>query len=66
MGVPYKEQSPKTKETDVIMNLSSLAYITPIRLSLCMSTGRGREREIFCKKIKIGQKRFYSQVNDKE
>ena len=31
-GVPYTEQSPKMKENDVIMILSSLAYITLIRL----------------------------------
>ena len=36
-GVPYKEQSPKTKENDVIMILSSLAYITLIKLSFCTS-----------------------------
>ena len=38
-GIPYREQSPKTKENDVIMILSSRAYITPIRLSFCKSTG---------------------------
>ena len=36
------EQSPKTKEYDVIMILSSLAYVTSIRLSFCISAG---ERE---------------------
>ena len=41
-GISYSEQSPKTKENDVIMILSSPAYITPIRLSLCISAG---ERE---------------------
>ena len=66
-GVPYTEQSPKTKENDVIMILSSLAYITPIRLLFCISTmrrslldiGREREREFSLKKkkdYKIGQK----------
>ena len=59
------EQSPKAKENDVIMILSSLAYITLIRLSFCISTDereyfRQRERErIFVKKkksYKIGQK----------
>ena len=49
------------------MILSSLAYITPIRLPFCMSTG---ERENFRKKKKkkkkIGHTPFYSQVNDKE
>ena len=75
-GDPYTEQSPKTKENDVKILLCSLAYITRIRLSFCISTGeresytkgeRERERENFRKKkiIKIGQKRFYSQVNDK-
>ena len=64
-GVPYTEQNhlhgqcrefriqnkaPKQKENDVIMILSSLAYITPIRLSFCISTDeresfRQRERE---------------------
>ena len=43
-GVPYAEQSQKTKENDVIMILSSLAYIIPIRLLLCISTD---ERESF-------------------
>ena len=40
------------KENDVIMILSSLDYITPIRLSFCINTGeRERERErIFVKK----------------
>ena len=74
VGVPYTEQSPKTKENDVLMILSSLAYITPVRLSFCISTSlrqRERKRErIFIKKkkkkFKIGQKRFYSQVNDQE
>ena len=42
VGVPYTEQSPKTKENDVLMILSSLAYITPVRLSFCISTS---ERE---------------------
>ena len=37
-GVPYREQSPKKKENDVKIVLSSLAYITPIRLSFCIST----------------------------
>ena len=32
-GGLYKEQSPKTKENDVIMILCSLTYITQIRLS---------------------------------
>ena len=47
------DQSPKTKENDVIMILSSLAYITPIWLLFCISRlpargslrQRGRERE---------------------
>ena len=63
-GVPHTEQNhlhrqrrefhirnndQKTKENDVRIILSSLAYITPIRLSFCISTGereggRGRER----------------------
>ena len=67
-GVPYAEQNhlrgqrrefrirnnaQKTKENDVKIILSSLAYITPIRLPFCMSTGdRERERENFCKKKK--------------
>ena len=56
------DQSPKTKENDVIMILSSLAYITPIRLSFCISRlrargslrqrGREREREFSLKKKK--------------
>ena len=60
------------KENDVKMILSSLAYVTPIRLSFCMRTDetereRERERENFCKKkkFKIGHKPFYSQLNDK-
>ena len=60
-AVPYTEQNhlhgqrrefyirnnaQKTKENDVKMILSSLAYITPLRLLFCISTGeRGRERE---------------------
>ena len=54
VGVPYAEQNrlhgqqrefrirnnaQKTKENDVKITLSSLAYITPIRLPSCMSTG---------------------------
>ena len=56
------------KENDVKTILFSLAYLTPIKLPLCTGK-RGRERENFRKnenKIKIGQKPFYSQVNDKE
>ena len=64
-GVPYTEQNhlhgqrqefgiqsnaQKTKENYVKMILSSLAYVTPIRLSFCTSTGE-RER-IFIKKKK--------------
>ena len=75
MGVPYTKQNhlhrqrrefhiwnnaQKTKENDIKMILSSLAYITPIRLPFCMSTDKReeREREIFVKKkkIKIGHK----------
>ena len=41
-GVLYTKQNPKTKENYVIMILSALAYITPLRLSFCISTG---ERE---------------------
>ena len=65
-----QNSAQKTKENDVKITLSSLVYITPIRLLFCISTGE-RER-IFVKKekiiiiIKIGQKRFYNQVNDKE
>ena len=67
-GVPYTEQNhlhgqrwefrirnniQKMKENDVKMILSSLAYITPIRLPFCMSTGqKERGRENFCKKKK--------------
>ena len=48
----------KTKENYIKMILSSLAYITPIRLSFCISTGeRGGERENFCKKKKKKKKR---------
>ena len=54
--------------------LSSLAQFTSIKLSFCVPTGeRGsgggeRERENLKKKkkIEIGQKSFYRQVNDKE
>ena len=36
----------KTKENYAKIILSSLAYITPIRRSFCISTGeRGREKE---------------------
>ena len=57
-GIPYREQSPKTKEKDVIMILSSLAYITQIRLLFCMATtsrsllDRGGGGENFRKKKK--------------
>ena len=56
--------------------LSSLAQLTSIKLSFCVPTGErggggGGERENFQKKekrkkIEIGQKSFYRQVNDKE
>ena len=61
-GVPYAEQNhlhgqrqefriwnnaQKTKESDVKIILSSPAYIIPIKLPFCMSTGE-RERENFC------------------
>ena len=48
----------KTKEIDVRMILSSLAYIASIRLSFCMSAG---ERENFCKKKK--KKKSKSVIN---
>ena len=57
------EQSPKTKENDVVMILSSLAYITPIRLSFCISTGEresyteGERERIFVKKKKKKKKK---------
>ena len=73
-GVPYKEQNhlhaqwrefrirnnvQKTKENDVKMILSSLAYITLTRLSLCISTGeREGEREFLLKKKKKIQNRW--------
>ena len=41
-GSSVYKTKPKTKENDVIMILSSLAYITPVRLLFCKSTG---ERE---------------------
>ena len=44
-----RNNSQKTKENDVKMILSSLAYITPIRLLFCMSAG---ERENFRRKKK--------------
>ena len=66
-----RNNAQKMKENDVKIILFSLAYLTLIKLLFCMSTGE-REREKFHKKkkkkkkIKIGQKPFYSQVNDKE
>ena len=48
-GVPYTEQCPKDKESDVKTILFSLAYLTPIKLPFCMSTGE-REREFLFKK----------------
>ena len=66
-GVPYTEQNhlhgqrrelrirnntQKRKENDVKMILSSLAYITPIRLPFCMSTGERERQRIFIKKRK--------------
>ena len=65
----------KSKENDVKTILFSLAYLTPIKLPFYMSTGRGLPsgqcyKHYFSlkkkKKIKIGQKPFYSQINDKE
>ena len=62
----------KTKENDVKTILFTLAYLTPIKLPFCKSTGkREREREFFIKKkkkkkFKIRRKPFYSQVNDKK
>ena len=41
-----RNNAQKTKQNHVKMILSSLAYITPIRFLLCMSTGdRNRESE---------------------
>ena len=37
------------KENDVIMILSILAYITPIRLSFCINTGEREGERIFVK-----------------
>ena len=53
-----RSNAQKTKEKDVKMILSSLVYITPIRLSFCISTGEtGGERErIFVKKKKKKKK----------
>ena len=53
---------PQNKENDVIMILSSLAYITPIRLSFCISTDeresfRQRERENFVFRLKKKKKK---------
>ena len=36
-----RDNAPKTKENDVKTILFSLAYLTPIKLSFCMSTGTG-------------------------
>ena len=59
-----QNNAQKTKENDVKMILFSLANLTLIKLPFCMSTG---EREIKKKKkIRSGQKPFYSRVNDKE
>ena len=88
MGVLYTEQnhlhgqrrefrirnnSQKTKENDVKMILSSLAYITLIRLPFCMSIGERERERIFVKKkkkkkkkITISHKPFYSHVNDRK
>ena len=52
------------KENDVKMILSSLAYITLIRLSFCIITGeREGEREFSVKKKKK-KKKFKSVRND--
>ena len=56
----------KTEENDVKMILSSLAYITPIRLPFCMGTGEGGRENYLKKKKKKNYKPFYSQVKDKE
>ena len=42
-----RNNAPKKKENDVKTILFCLAYLAPIKLPLCMSTG---EREIFHKK----------------
>ena len=55
-GVTYTKQSPKTKENDVKMILSSLAYMTSIRLSFCISAGK-REREFLLVKEMIMMKK---------
>ena len=47
-----RNNAQKTKENDVKMISSSLAYITPIRLSFCVSTGEREGERIFVKKKK--------------
>ena len=65
-----RNNAQKTKEIDVKTMLFSLAYWTPIKLPFLYEYRW--EREFFIKKkkkkkkIKISQKPFYSQVNDKE
>ena len=50
---PIRNDARKTKENVVKMILSSLVYVTPIRLPFCMHTDETeRERENLCKKKK--------------
>ena len=59
-----RNSAQKTKENDVKTILVSLAHLTLIRLSFCMST----DESIFMKKKKKKKLviNHFSQVNDKE
>ena len=61
-----RNNAQKMKKNDIKTILFSLAYLTPIKLPFCMSTGEREKLFKKNKKIKISQKPFYSQVNDKE
>ena len=61
-GVPYTEQHPKMKGNDIKTILFSLAYLTPIKLQFCMSTGE-RER-FFIKKKKKKKKKNSKSVRN--
>ena len=52
-----RNNAQKTKENDVKTILFSLAYLTPIKLPFCMSTGERKRERIFVKKKKKNQNR---------
>ena len=61
-----QNNAQKAKEINAKMIFFSLAYLKPIKLLFCVSTGENFLKKKKKKKIKIGQKPFYIQVNYKE